>query len=223
LRIFRAEDLPIMDTNFIRASSIDAYIVMKYGTNKLKTKVVTMQEKKVDWMEQMMIPVEIPTRNETISLQVWDQDELVDELCCSLSLNVKTILKYEGEENSMVKWINLYGAPQGYSGSNASSMNTDPSTATKWKGRILVEYFCEDIKHPLCKRSDITDNEVVNRVLEYMKPRNYQVICEIGQAICLADTKDYEIVVSIGKRDWKSGSPKRSGANYCRYNKRIDD
>jgi hypothetical protein len=96
LRVFRAEDLPIMDTNFIRASSIDAYIVMKYGTNKLKTKVVTMQEKKVDWMEQMMIPVEIPTRNDTISIQVWDSDDLVDELCASLSINVKAILKHEG-------------------------------------------------------------------------------------------------------------------------------
>jgi hypothetical protein len=42
LRVFRAEDLPIMDFNLIRANSIDAYIVMKYGTNKLKTKVVTM-------------------------------------------------------------------------------------------------------------------------------------------------------------------------------------
>ena len=57
-----------MDTNFIRASSIDAYMVIKYGTNKLKTKVVTMQEKKVDWMEQMLIPVEIPTRNDTINI-----------------------------------------------------------------------------------------------------------------------------------------------------------
>jgi hypothetical protein len=80
LRVFRAEDLP----------------VMKYGTNKLKTKVVTMQEKKVDWMEQMMIPVEIPTRNDTISIQVWDSDDLVDELCASLSINVKAILKHEG-------------------------------------------------------------------------------------------------------------------------------
>jgi len=154
-----------MDTNFIRASSIDAYIVMKYGTNKLKTKVVTMQEKKVDWMEQMMIPVEIPTRNETISLQVFDQDDLMDELCCSLSLPVKTILKYDSADNSMVKWINLYGAPTGYSGSNASKMNADPSEASSWKGRILVEYFAEDVKHPVCKRADITDKEVVNRVL----------------------------------------------------------
>jgi hypothetical protein len=91
-----------------------------------------------------------------------------DELCCSLTIPVKTILKHEGPAASMVKWINLYGAPEGYGGNlypEAAKMNQDPTVATNWRGRILVEYFCEDVRHPLCKRTDITDKEVVNRVL----------------------------------------------------------
>ena len=108
----------------------------------------------------------------------------------------------------MTKWINLYGAHNGYTGASSTKMNKDPSIASNWKGRILVEFFCEDAKHPICKRKDITDREVVNRVMQYMQPRDYQVVCELGQGICLPDTKSYKLKIQIGKRSWESGSPK---------------
>ncbi len=68
IRIFRAENLPIMDKVIFGEGSIDAYLVMKYCKNKLKTKVVTMVDKRVDWMEEMLIPVEIPTKDDIISM-----------------------------------------------------------------------------------------------------------------------------------------------------------
>lgn len=80
----------------------------------------------------------------------------------------------------MIKWINLYGAHNTWTGSAAEKMNKDPSVASSWKGRILVEYFCEEVKHPVCKRKDITDRDVVNRVMQFMSPRDYQIVCELG-------------------------------------------
>lgn len=75
--------------------SIDAYLIMKYGSQcKLKTRVVTMKDKRVDWMEEMLIPIEMPIKDDTIKLQLWDKDITMDSLCCSLSLSVKSILKY---------------------------------------------------------------------------------------------------------------------------------
>lgn len=54
--------------------SIDAYALLKYGGKKLKTKVITMKDDKVDWMEEMLIPVEQPIRDDKIVVQIKDQD-----------------------------------------------------------------------------------------------------------------------------------------------------
>ena len=78
----------------------------------------------------------------------------MDSLCCSLSLSVKSIMKYT-RDKSMTKWINLYGAPIDYMGSNVDKMNKNPEDASIWKGRILVEYFAEDVKYPVRKKKDI--------------------------------------------------------------------
>ena len=47
-----------MDVDYIRGGgSIDAYAVLTYGQGKLKTKVITMENDKVDWMQEMLIPI----------------------------------------------------------------------------------------------------------------------------------------------------------------------
>jgi hypothetical protein len=67
IRFYRAENLPIMDKPMLYGEgSIDAFVQMKYGANKLKTKVVQMKDQRVDWMEEMLIPIEIPTKDDTI-------------------------------------------------------------------------------------------------------------------------------------------------------------
>ena len=62
---------------------------------------------------------------------------------------------------SIAKWVNLFGAPKGYSGTNYDKMNQDPSMATAYCGRILVEYYTEEIKSPMFKIRDIDPNEYV--------------------------------------------------------------
>jgi len=71
----------------------------------------------------------------------------------------------------MHKWINLYGAPRGYSGSTCNKMNEDPKIASEWKGRIFVEYWCEDVKCPLFKIRDITDMSTYEH--EMNSPKNF--------------------------------------------------
>ena len=115
IRLFRAENLPKMDTMF---GTIDAYAVLKFGKFKLKTKVIKMEGGKVDWMQEMLVPVEIPIKDDKLTLQVWDQDNLVDELCCSVLFSLKSFLKHDitldPSAQGMVKWVNLYGAHAGY-------------------------------------------------------------------------------------------------------------
>lgn len=181
-----------------------------------------MAEKRVDWMEEILLPIEMPTKDDCIRLSVWDQDIAIDSQVCSLCLSVKSILKYKREE-SMVKWINLYGAPLDYMGSNVDKMNKNPEDASLWKGRILVEYFAEDVKYPVRKKRDILDNAIVERVMAFMAPREYQIMLELGSGISLPGSEKYELKMCLGKREWSSKAPKHAANNYCRWNTRFDE
>lgn len=226
LRFFIAESLPKMDTNLIGPEgTIDAYCKVTYGGKTQKTKVKTMENNRVIWNEQMMIPVELPLREETIKIQLWDWDTLVDEFVCSLEMKVKQILKYERETvdegASRIKWVNFYGPPDHTSGKAADKMRRDSALASKWCGRMLVEFFCVPEKYPIFKTRKISDQAVINATRPYVENnRKYKVILEFGSAICLPDSKEYRLRLSIGHKSWEA-KPVESKRNYCRWDKRI--
>lgn len=105
-----------MDHNLIDPDSIDAYLKVLYNGTAVRTKVYTMKDRKVKWNQEVLIPVELPLRDETIKIQLWDSDTVVDEFVCSLDIPIKSILNYERKNyretgNSRMKWINFYGPP----------------------------------------------------------------------------------------------------------------
>jgi hypothetical protein len=46
-------------------------------------------------MEEFLLPIELPLKNEDIPIEVWDQDVLFDSKCCSFILSVKDLMKYD--------------------------------------------------------------------------------------------------------------------------------
>ena len=114
----------------------------------------------------MLIPVMLPIKDDKLILQIYDSDSggLISELACSVQFSLKSICKWDLNNDkedcrSLCKWVNLFGAPKGYSGSQVGKMNEDPSIATAYCGRILVEYFTEEIKTPMFKVRDIDPND----------------------------------------------------------------
>ena len=51
----------------------------------------------------------------------------------------------------------------------------------------------------------------------------YLIIGEFGRGLCLPDKKPYRLKISIGKRSWKSDSPKQQKNNYCRWDSRFKE
>lgn len=95
------------------------------------------------WNEEFLLPIEIPAIKEKVEIEIWDQDNITDELVGSFDINIASILKQEN--NNFIhhlKWINLFGADAeaGQSG-KAKDMNMDANIATHFKGRLLVEYY----------------------------------------------------------------------------------
>ena len=59
--------------------------------------------------------------------------------------------------NHTMKWVNLFGSnvDLAKSGKHSDSQNEDIEKATTFKGRVLIEYFVYDVKHPEMKVMDI--------------------------------------------------------------------
>ena len=71
-----------------------------------------MHKNLVEWNQEMLIPVELPIKEEKISFKVYDEDPVIDEQICSFEISITELLE---QEESKVKWIDLYGPknPQG--------------------------------------------------------------------------------------------------------------
>lgn len=153
LRVYQGANLPKMDFQLVGTGSIDAFLKIQYKGKTLKTSVIRQEDNVVPWMQQFLLPVEVPVIHNKIVLQLYDEDNLTSELAATTELSIKSMLKYDQSNpnlkvKSQCKWINLYGAPTGRSGSNTHLMNTNPEEASNWKGRICIEYWCVDHKYP---------------------------------------------------------------------------
>jgi hypothetical protein len=68
--------------------------------------------------------------------KLYDYDSAgSDELVGSMIFSIKDIVT---AGVSTFRWVNLYGAPNGYSGDNSTKMNNNPEFASSWKGRLLL-------------------------------------------------------------------------------------
>ena len=227
-RVYRATDLPKLDYQLIGEGTIDAYLKIIYRGQKLKTKVIKQQQNKVDWMTEFLIPVPVPSSHNKLELQIWDKDVTFDEKAASVDMNIKEILKHDksrpSNAGSRWEWINLYGAPVGYSGSSCTKMNDNPEVASTWKGRVLVEYWVEDCKFPEFKirNIDVKDNFDRAKFAEMTnKASEYTVAIELGSGFVLPSEQKYKLKLAIGDEEWQTGDPKTQKGDHCRWNERF--
>jgi hypothetical protein len=66
LRLYGAEHLPKMDYQLIGTGSIDAYVKFKSGKRTLKTRVVTQKDGRVVWNQELLLPVELPLKQDRL-------------------------------------------------------------------------------------------------------------------------------------------------------------
>lgn len=180
-----------------------------------------MKDDLVQWNEEMLIPIELPIKDNNLYLKIFDKDKVTDELCATVQLPLQSITKY-GPNSPNTKWLNLYGGPNGESGTLFDKMNEDPNIASQWKGRVLVQFFCEDVKYPVLKMKNIEDDLAKQVIREALKEEEYMLVCEFGQGICLPKSEDYQLKIVIGKHVIESGSPHRPANSeyYCNWDKR---
>ena len=62
-KIIKAENIPKMDT----LGTTDGYLKIQLdSTSKVKTKVDTMKNKKIEWDQEVLVPVELPSTKDDL-------------------------------------------------------------------------------------------------------------------------------------------------------------
>jgi hypothetical protein len=142
--IIAADGLPPMDTGLLGGRSIDAFVQVEFAGNPpCRTTVVTVGGRAnlvAAWEEEVWVPVTLPTMSDVVTLSVWDEDALCDELVGTVSEFRFSRARAAGAAGTGPRWANLYGAPAGAAegGTAAAVMRRYPKKASAWCGRLLV-------------------------------------------------------------------------------------
>ena len=144
MHIVRGEHLPRLDVKMIGKGSMDALVSAKVNGKTIKTKCITTENDAAEWYQTLLIPVRMPIMSGKLLLAVMDRDTVNDETAGSLIFDFKELLAMPQKS---FFWSNIYGAPgqeevkvfeSGAMEKLVDEMNSDPSKATLWKGRVLI-------------------------------------------------------------------------------------
>ena len=69
------------------------------------------------------------------------------------------VLDTNREITYTTRWVNLYGCNPDYSNKHADKQNKEISEASTFKGRVLVEYWTIDHKHPTMRVRDVKQDQ----------------------------------------------------------------
>lgn len=167
----------------------------------------------------MLLPIQWPVASNRLVFGLYDYDSAgSDELVASMIFSIKEIVK---EPGAKFKWLNLFGAPLDCSGDNTKRMNNNPELASTWKGRLLVQFYSEDTKHPEMKIQPITP-ELKQSAASWVQQNEFEIAAEIGAGICLPDSNKYRIKIVINDFTLETSKPLESKENYCRWSHRFD-
>lgn len=145
----------------------------------------------------------MPIMASKLKMKLWDEDKIADEIVGSFSFNLKSMIK---DQNGQFFWKNIYGSPLNVQGETKKAMNENPDIASTWKGRMLIQITAEETEKPEIMVRDIPEEER-EEAQAYMKPKEYEIIAEVGQGLYMPTDDEYQVRIQIGDAIWDSGKP----------------
>jgi hypothetical protein len=213
-RIFRAEYLPKMDSFF---GSCDGFVSSKFHGSELQTKVSKMDDKVIQWNEELHLPLHMPVVSEKIILKIWDFDKFQNDIIGSIFFNKPRI---ERKIGIGIFWANIYGAPIDTHGNNTDKANNNSKYGTRWKGRILMQVEGFETEDPRVK-CDPIDSVYLNQAKELNKMFVYEFYADIIHGISLPKNEEFRIQISFGEHNFESSKPKSASSSYIVWNSRL--
>ena len=183
VQVIKADHLPLMDSG----GTIDAYCVVKFGGAESITSTIAADETtmSVTWCEEILLPCMIPSVSSSVKVTLMDHDAIgKDELVGSVFLNFEQLRKGKFKE---FFWSNFYGAPPLASGDEAEKMNSLPSAASHWRGRLLLRAWIDDKAKTVFKLTqEIKEENFESMIIrEFETGDNYELRAQVLSASAL--------------------------------------
>jgi hypothetical protein len=103
-------------------------------------------------------------------------------------------------------------------------MNDNPEMASHWRGRMLLQIFCEEDDKPK-KGVQKLDQEVKDQAVEqgYFNDEEYEMFLEFGQGIALPEV-DHKYNLRLKVQDFmlETTKAKEMRGNYTRWSERFE-
>ena len=139
VEIIRGEEMPQMDaTGVDDTEGCDAYVVLRYdGEERFRTPAIS-ETYSPEWNSSTVIPIPRLSQSLPLIVQVWDEDEVHDELIGQASVNFITLARGQREE----RWHTV--TAESYKAFRAVQEKTDNTHA----GKVLLALTL-DFSHAL--------------------------------------------------------------------------
>eukprot|EP00808_Paulinella_micropora_P000340 g32402.t1 len=201
LAVYQIMEIPIMDPNILsKGGSTDPYLVVEYAGVKLSTRKQDKKKKvrglKIpEYNTMIQVPVMEPVMSSSIKVQLWDRDDIRDELIATVFLDYHEVKKHDTLKGP--KWYNLYGSPLGAKKKKdvAKKMNDGFVTGTLYRGKLLMDYKVEEKEDPMAEV--VKDCQVPSKDL-WPKNINYKVDCDLYEGSEIPSPGKMGIEVSCG-------------------------
>ncbi|XP_041370601.1 myoferlin-like isoform X3 [Gigantopelta aegis] len=215
LRLYRAEDIPRMDSAFMEGVKkvfnigeeqkelVDPYFVFSFAGKEVKSRIMYCCDHP-EWNQELRLGLQFPSMCERIKFMIRDWDRLnKDDTICSGYLNL-TSISAPGEMGFLPTfgpcYINFYGSTREYSDlpDEYDDLNLGKGEGVAYRGRALVELVTELGQLPEVASDDIKNDDIL-RVQKFMRRRRYRLHAAFQNATMInAVDAPVEFEISIG-------------------------
>jgi hypothetical protein len=194
LTVYRAEHLAPLDLMDI---SVDPFVKVSFAGAKCETTPV-YKNRNPEFNQELSLACRLPTMNNMIKVEMWDDNMLSDERVGTFCLNFNDIKN----QSFGPRWINFYGPPvlpaDDLKKEYADLMTLQGEKGSTYRGRMLYSIETQNSENPRTIRKDLKF-DVRSNPSPNVRVKSYILKLALYEGVELPVTdKEYYIVASCG-------------------------
>lgn len=214
VKVYRAEDLPQMDTTAFDGlkkvfgsgppkGHADPFAKFSFAGQSARTDI-KYGDQNPEFNQELRVSFKFPSMCERLKLQFYDWDRLGNDDCIGTAFIPMTAISGTGDDGFLPSFgpafVNFYGSLREFSDlpDEYDSLNNGRGEGVAYRGRALVEIDTRFGNHAEKPAHEIMSQELV-RVMPYMRRRKYKMFASFLSANMISESDGpVEFEVSIG-------------------------
>ncbi|CAF1160857.1 unnamed protein product [Didymodactylos carnosus] len=215
LKLYRAEDLPRMDSAFLHGVKkifngqedvkelVDPYVTFTFAGQHIESKIIYACSHP-EFNQELRLGLKLPSMCNKLTISVMDWDRLTNNDYIGVHNIDLSSISSDKQDGFLPTfgpcWINLYGSPREFSEipSVLDILNSGKGEGVAYRGRVLFELATVLSETPLEPLIDIPNSEIV-RSLPFQSRKKFKLHVVFYDATMLYEhTSMIEFEVSMG-------------------------